>query len=628
MPTKLSVECPKDFIKFCKDDVQQGIHQRFEQQTLHHPASIALKTRELASTYAETNGIANSIADKILSTCGIKLSRAAILMPNTPAMVFSILGVMKANKTYVPLDPSFPKDRLQLMLEDAEPTILLTDNEHFQFAEELVGRQHITIFNITQIQHHFDAPNPEAPCDPLDLAYILYTSGSTGRPKGMAGSHRNLLHTTMCLTNRLFFSPSDRVTWLHSASFSASFVDIYCCLTNGGTLYPWEAKTQGFTRLAEWLDSEQVTTFQWIPSAFRQFLRTVPEDFVFKNIRIVVMASEPLTVREVEKFRRHFPMGSHLVNQLGSSESYNYRLYAIDHHIPIENANVAGGYAVSEDRQVVILNEDHCCMPVGEAGEIGIKSNYMSAGYWRDESLTQSKFINIQGDTTPVFLTGDIGKLDSDGCLQHLGRKDFQVKIRGFRVELAEIDHVLSKAPAIADSVTWVVKTQSGEDQLVGYLVLDENGQFEKARIDSHLRSQLPEYMVPSCYVILSSLPTLPTGKINRGDLPNPFEQAEHMAQTSLESTNENSATQEQSMSGIEVDEIQKRILGLFEELLQVENLNSDSDFLKLGGDSLLTAILITRIYQWFDIEITFDDFINTPTPARLANLVTQQHPN
>ncbi len=356
------------------------------------------------------------------------------------------MASLKAHKAYVPLDPNFPKERLRIMLEDAQPAVLLTDDRHMGLAEELAGEQ-VRIINTSSVKRHADAPDPRVPCDPLDRAYILYTSGSTGRPKGMAFLHRNLLHTTMCLTNRLFFSPSDRVTWLHSASFSASVVDLYCCLTNGGTLYPWDAKTQGFTRLAAWLDSERVTTFQWIPSAFRQFLRTVPEDFVFQNIRIVVMASEPLTVREVELFRRHFPPGSHLVNQLGTSESYNYRLYAVDHHIPVENANVAGGYAVSEDRQVVILDENRRELPPGSVGEIGIQSDYMSAGYWNDEPLTRSKFIRIDGAGTPVYLTGDVGKLEPDGCLLHLGRKDFQVKIRGYRVELAEVDHVLSAAP-------------------------------------------------------------------------------------------------------------------------------------------------------------------------------------
>ena len=623
MSTKLSLSRAADFIEFQKEAIEKGIHQRFEDQVRQHPRNIAIKTKELAATYAQVNGFANSIAAEILTAMGTELSQAAILLPNTPEIVYSMLGAWKAHKAIVPLDPNFPKERLRMMLEDSESTILLTDDKHMELAEELVGSAQITILNIARIQLNADLPNPDVQSDPMDRAIILYTSGSTGRPKGMASLHRNLLHTTMCLTNRLFFSPSDRVTWLHSASFSASFVDLYCCLCNGGTLYPWDAKSLGFTGLAEWIDSERVTTFQWIPSAFRQFLRTVPDDFVFQNIRMVVMASEPLTVREVDHFRQHFPVGSHLVNQLGTSESYNYRIYAIDHDIPIENANVAGGYAVHEDRQVVLLDENRNEVPLGEVGEIGVTSDYMSAGYWRDESLTSSKFVHLQEGDKPVYLTGDIGKLEPDGCLLHLGRKDFQVKIRGYRVELAEVDHVLSVAPGIVDSVAWVVKSEWGDDQLVGYVVLAANVPFDEALVEKYMKSRLPDYMVPMSYVVLSVLPTLPTGKVDRSALPNPFERADSISNVDLASIQTKSVDSMQAESVGRADSVQDKIVGLYEELLQTENLTSESDFVKLGGNSLLTAFLLTRIHQWYDVEISMGDFFEAPTPARLAVLVT-----
>jgi acyl-coenzyme A synthetase/AMP-(fatty) acid ligase/acyl carrier protein len=396
------------------------------------------------------------------------------------------------------------------------------------------------------------------------------------------------------------------VTWLHSASFAASVVDIYCCLLTGGTLYPWDVKTQGFTRLAEWLAQEKVTTFQWIPSAFRQFLRTVPDDFVFPDIRMVVMASESLTVREVELFRRHFSVGSHLVNQVGTSESYNYRLYAVDHELPIENVHVAGGYAVSEDRQVVILDDQHRPLPPGATGEIGVQSDYMSAGYWRDEELTRNKFIRLGPDQPPVYLTGDLGRLEPDGCLIHLGRIDFQVKIRGYRVELAEVDHVLAGAPGVADCAAWVVKNQLGEDQLVGYVVPKDHGRFNQREVEEYLEARLPDYMVPRQYVILESFPTLPTGKVDRKGLPNPFVRVE--SETPMRLATPASLEQE--------------IERLFRELLQIEHIDPQSHFFQLGGDSLLTAVLMHRVYQGFGVEIDLDRFLDSPTPARMAHLI------
>ena len=605
MPIRLTIMPPPDFVEFRNESIFQGIHERFEEQRRLYPANLALKSHNTAFTYAEANGFANSMATEILSRSGMGMAQAAILLPNSPQIILAILATLKAHKTYVPLDPNFPKDRLCIMLQDAEPVVLITDDQHMAFAEELAGRR-ARIINTSEIKLDVGAPNPHVPCDPVDRAYILFTSGSTGRPKGIAFLHRNLLHTTMCLTNKLFFAPSDKVTWLHSACFSASVVDIYCCLMNGGTLYPWDVRTQGFIGMADWLAKEKVTTLQWIPSAFRQFLRIVPNDFMFQDIRLVVMASESLTLREVELFRRHFRIGSCLVNQVGTSESYNYCLFAVDHHIPIENTHVPGGYAVSNDRQVVILDNERRELPLGCVGEIGVKSDFMSAGYWRDETLTQTKFILIGDDKVPVFLTGDFGKLEPDGCLIHFGRKDTQVKIRGYRVELTEIDNVLITAPGVVDSAVIVIKNRFDEDQLVGYVVVNEPGNFQQHEIEKYLESRLPDYMVPRRYVIVDSLPTLPTGKINRKGLPNP--------PSRIRSEHKKKHTDAVSL--------EDEILALFKDLLKSEDIGGHSNFLEAGGDSLLTAVLMLRIYQRFGIEIGSYAFSESPTPANLASLI------
>jgi len=605
MPVKSEVTRPVGFIEFQEESILQGIHQRVEEQVRRYPGNVALKTPQTAYTYAEMNGVANSIAEEILSRTGKGLAQAAILQPSTSEMIISILASLKAHKAYVPLDPKFPKERLQVMLEDCEPAVLLADEQHMALAKELARKQ-VRVINTSRIQRHAAAPNPEVSCDPLDRAYILYTSGSTGRPKGISFLHRNLLHHVMCMTNHLYFAASDRVSWLHSASFSASVVDIYCCLTNGATLYPWDAKVQGFSGMADWFSCEKLTAFQWIPSAFRQFLRTVADDFLFHDVRIVVLASEPLTVREVELFRRHYPAGSHLVNQVGTSESYNYRLYFVDHDTPFEDANVPGGYAVSEDREVMILDDEHRGLPPGLVGEIAVKSEYMSAGYWRDEALTRRKFIRIDNDEVPVFLTGDLGKLEPDGCLVHLGRKDLQVKIRGYRVELAEIDQVLTGAPGVADSVSWIVKNRLGEDQLVGYILLNTPGAFHQSEVEKHLAARLPDYMVPRHYVILDCFPTLPTGKVDRKQLPNPFDEAAPRTKP----------------AALAVARFEQEVADLFQDLLQLEETGADANFLEKDGDSLLTAVLLESIRQRFNVEIDVDEFLESPTPRHVAGLI------
>lgn len=605
MPTNLTVRKPEDFAVFPLCDVFQCIHQKIEQQVQIFPNKTAISSRDAKYTYAQMNGFANSLAEVILAKQGTELGQVATLLPNTPDLIGSLLAALKAHKAYVPLDCNFPKARLRAMMNDSEAGIVLTDRAHFALAEELCAGA-TKIIDIGEIDRHAETPNPKIKCEPSDRAYILYTSGTTGRPKGIVFVHRNLLHTTMCLTNELFYSPSDRVSWLHSPSFGSSIVDIYNCLTSGATLFPWDTKTQGFTGMADWIDESHLTAFHWVPSAFRQFFMTVTEGRVFKDVRIVVMGGETLTIREVELFRRHFPVGSHLVNQVGTAESYNYHLYRVDHQIPIEGPNVAGGYSVSADRRLLILDESHSEVKRGVTGEIAIKSNYMSAGYWHNDELTKTKFITLQGDETPVYLTGDLGKVDETGCLIHLGRRDFQFKIRGCRVELSEIDQLLVSAPGVKDAITWVHKNRRDEEELVGYIVPLDEGQLEQEQIERHLGQQLPAYMIPRHYVRMSTLPLLPTGKTDRNSLPNPFASRERDTQALTDNT----------------QPIISTIVAIFKQLLRTEEIDAGSDFYEEGGDSLLAAVLIHHLDEQFKVEVSPDDLIGNVTPERLALLI------
>jgi sugar O-acyltransferase (sialic acid O-acetyltransferase NeuD family) len=536
------------------------------------------------------------------------MAQAAILLPNTSEMIIAMLGALKARKAYVPLDQNYPTERLRAMFEHAEPSVLLTDDTHQTLAEELAGNR-VPIINTSRIARSEDATNPGVECDPLDRAYILYTSGTTGQPKGIVFLHRNLLHTTMCLTNELFFSPSDRVTWLHSPSFGSSVMDIYCSLTNGGALFPWDPKVLGFNGMAKWLVDERMTTLQWLPSAFRQFMRTVPDQLQFRDIRIAILAGEPLTIREVDLFRRHFPEGSHLVNQAGTAESYNYYLYRVDHHIPIEDANVAAGYPVSPDRKLLILDDERNEMPQGSIGEIAIKSDYMSGGYWRDDAQTQAKFIQIGSDKEPAYLTGDLGKIEPDGCLIHLGRKDFQFKIRGCRIEPAEIEYALTRAPGVADCACWFAKNRLEENTLVGYVVPKAPGSFNQKEAEAYLEEKLPSYMVPRIYILMDSLPSLPNGKADRRALPNPFKQTEAPAGPDAVTS--------------PLLAVEEKIIGIFNEILHLENVAPETDFLKVGGDSLLAAVLRYSIHEAFGVDLPMDAFADSLTPAYLAGLVT-----
>lgn len=601
-PTRIMVRSPGDFVVFPKEAIGRGIHGRFEDVVRRDPERIAITDDGQFISYGRLNGYANSLAEVILAESGHALNQVAILLPNSATTIVCMLGALKARKAYVPLDIHFPAERLRAMLADADPVLLLTDTAHLGFAVSL-GQKRVRVIDVDALTLYAEATNLRVSGEPMDRAYILYTSGSTGRPKGIEFLHRNLLHTTMCLTNQLFFSPSDRVTWLHSPTFGSSVVDIYCCLANGGTLLPWDVKTRGFNGLADWLVREQATTLQWIPSAFRQFVRTLGADRVLASIRIVVMAGEPLTIREVEMFRRHFPIGSHLVNQVGTAESYNYYLYCLDHELALEGASVPGGYPVSVERELLILDELRRPVAAGSSGEIAIRSEYMAAGYWNDERQTRERFVYLEGDHRPVYLTGDVGKVGADGCLTHLGRGDFQIKLRGCRVEVAEIEHLLGSIAGIADSAAWVAKNRLGDEQLVGYVVLKPAAVFDQEATISSLAERLPDYMVPRHYVVMDALPLLPTGKVDRKGLPNPFGEDRR----------------NHSLKPEAGDSIENELIGFFRETLDTGAIHRNSDFVREGGDSLLAAVLAERIFRRFGVDPDLQKLMDSLTPARLA---------
>lgn len=623
-----------DFTPFLPDTIEQGIHQRFEQMTLLYPNHPAIKTPLEEWSYAELNYQANRVAHLILAEESDS-NQVGLLLPHGASMIGAMLGVLKASKIYVPLDPGFPTSRLTFMAKDAEIGLLITNDATEAIANdfELTGCRQL---NLDQLAPTLTVANPDLPVDPKNPAYILYTSGSTGQPKGILFGHRNLLHTIMCLTNALHFGHNDRLTQFHSTSFAASVVDIYCSLLNGGTLYPWDVKRFGFTGLADWLISQEITSFQWIPTPFRHFVDSLAVDSLlgdtlsgypldknelFSHLRLVVMASEPLTIQEVERFRHHFPATCLLVNQMGTSESYNYRLFFLDQitiqkeNHPFEGHTVPAGYPVSSKREVLILNEAGKPVETGETGEIAIRSPYMSLGYWRRPELNQAKFRQIDNDlNTPIYLTGDLGYLQPDGCLIHLGRRDFQVKIRGYRVEVGEIERRLCEFSDISDAVVHMLQNQSGEQELIAYIVPTAKGVFQSDVWRTHLAQQLPDYMIPADFVELTTLPTTDTGKLDRNALPLPPNTG-----TKFDRPASSLPLAHQPQT-----ETERRVAQIWQETLQVEPIGLHDNFFALGGHSLKQAQMLQQVQNSFGRSLPFAQFIQSPTIAALATWLEQ----
>lgn len=602
------VKPSNEFEFFDTPEICQGIHQRFEKQVSKYGQRVAIKDPQRTLTYAELNNAANNVAHAILKKAGPGSGQVAFVLQNEASAIIALLGVLKAAKSYVPLDPLFPKDRTTLMLNSSESKLILTDYVHHGIAQDISGSA-IPMLMMDEIDLKKPVDNPDCAVDPKTMAYILFTSGSTGQPKGIAFGHRNLLHTTMCLINSLHISAEDRLTQLHSTSFAASVVDIYCALLNGGSVYPWDVKVRGISGLAKWLMQEEVTSIQWIPAPFRRLMETVGEGARFNSPRLLVFASEPLTRREFDLYRKHFGDDCLIVNQMGTSESYNYHLFLANKETAFEGSNVPAGYPVSEDREVLLLDENHKEVANGEAGEIAIRSEYMSLGYWRNPELTEKAFLpDPNGTQKKIYLTGDLGRRVDDGCLIHLGRKDFQVKIRGYRVELPEVEFAFKQLDNIRD-VSVMVRTDKNDDpKLVAYYVSEQNRDLSVTELRLKLAAKLPDYMVPQLFVRVREFPTTPSGKIDKKALPMPEESRPVLdnelvsARTELEST---------------LTQIWKDVLG-YEELGVTDN------FFELGGDSLQAAEVLHLVDVHCGVDLSYSALVKAPRIAELAVLIEQ----
>lgn len=477
------------FVEFRKEEIEQSIPSRFEQQAARDPDHIAVRTRNHRWTYRELNQTANRIARALLRACGSGEGRVGLLFGHDAPMIAGILGALKAGKTYVPLDPAYPVQRLVYMMEDSQASAMLTDNRNIALAGTVTDGR-LLLVNIDDAQNAELASNPNVGISPATPAYILYTSGSTGQPKGVMQDHRNVLHFIRAYTNSLHLNAHDRLTLFSSYSHDAAVVDIFAALSSGATLCPWSVKEDGLDGLAEWLVNEKTTIYHSTPTLYRNFIDTLDPKSRFPEFRAVVLGGETLVKDDFARFKRHFSEDCVLFNLYGSTESTINLLYAMNAQTELTHNLPPVGYPV-EDTEVLLLNK------AGEQaqvyGEIGIRSAHVALGYWHRPEITRGAFLpDREGGTKRIYRSGDMGRLLADGSIAFLGRKDFQVKLRGFRIELGEVETVLGQHPAVREAVVLAGDKAAGQERLVAYVVANRD---RAPTIAGRRRFKLPNQM-------------------------------------------------------------------------------------------------------------------------------------
>jgi amino acid adenylation domain-containing protein len=590
-------------VEFKKEEVEQSIPDRFEEIAARFSDRIAVKTRNVTLTYDALNKRANQIASAILLRQTSVQKPIGLLLENDAPMICAFIGALKAGRMYVPLDPSLPYKRNSYIVSDSQAEIVVTDDINLSLAKELFGHSS-PIVNIDAIDSSVSNDNARLPLTPESLAYILYTSGSTGQPKGVVHNHRNVLHYVLRHTNSVHLSPDDRQTLLYSYSVNGAARDIFSALLNGASLFSLDIKTEGVDCLTDWLLQHEITTYCSVATVFRHFVGTLKDGSHFPKLRLIKLGGEPVYQKDVELYKKYFSEDCVFCSGLGATETGTTATsYFIDKKSEISGNTLSLGFA-AQDTEILLLDEAGKEVEPGEIGEIAVRSRYLFKEYWRRPDLTRLALLpDAQADGTRVYLTGDMGCIDPESGLKHVGRKDFQIKVRGHRIEAAEVELALSRIDGIRESVVTACDDHHGDKQLVAYIVPAGAERIPNLRkIRAVLVDSLPDFMIPATFVLLEALPVAPNGKIDRQALPAP----KHGRSDLLD------------VFTVPRNATEKMLSEMWSQMFGID-VGIHDNFFELGGNSLLASHLIATLRDVYFVELKITDIFEAPTIAELT---------
>ena len=580
----------------------QSICTLFDQQAEATPSGLAVVDEDLQLSYAQLNLTANRIARAILQMDESSAAPVALLLGQSTLAVGAMLGVLKTGRFYTRLDPAIPVARTAQMLEDSEAKLLVTERRNEPLARRL-ARHNLKILCCDEIAPQIAGHNLQLHIAPETPALILYTSGSTGRPKGVLHDHRSILVEIGNYVRDTRPAPGDAMSLCTSMSFAMSVRNLYAALLTGATLFPYDLARRGFGGFADWIQRNRITILYMPPTAFRSFCDCLPCDAYFPSIRVLRIAGEPISGEEVRRHRHHFRPDCMLYHGLGPTEAFT----VARSWMTLGSCDVVGKMPIGEplpDKDVLLLDDAGYPVATGSIGHIVVRSKYLARGYWRNADLTGKAFVSDpSGGGERLYKTGDLGMRLACGKLMHMGRRDTQVKIRGHRIEVAEIELALRGLDAVKTAVVEARQREDGEKALVAYVVPAEGASCSVSSLRDGLSQTLPDYMIPSAFVRIDKLPSLPNGKVDRHALPPP-----PAMRPALNAPFTPSRTPTEA-----------RIAGIWAEILSLAEIGADDPFLELGGDSLQAARILARMQEAFEVQLPLVSLFEMATVANLA---------
>ena len=584
------------------EDVEQSVPERFEKLVVAHSNRLAIKTANHVLTYDALNKAANRVARVVLEKCGDSDTPVVVIFDHDVPILVAILAVLKAGKTCVALDPSYPEQRAAYIIDDSQAKLVLTNSKSFPLARQCSEPEH-RILNIDEIDSNVSAENLGLSISPDALAFILYTSGSTGQPKGVIQNHRNVIHNALRYATGCRIGPQDRVTLLASLGTGQGTPTAFSALLSGAALYPLAIKQEGVAGLSTWLNTEEITVYISTPTLFRHFVGTLTGEENFPKLRIIRLGAEQIQKRDVDLYKKYFPSHCTLAIFLSATEVGNLCQYFVDKQTEITGDSVPVGRPV-DGVDILLLDDSGKEVGPNEIGEIVVRSRFISPGYWRNRELTKAVFLP-DGDKR-IYRTGDLGRFLANGELEHLGRKDFQIKIRGYRVEVTEIESALLKHSQINEAVVVAMDNRASDKRLVAYVVPAGQPPPSASELRSFLEEKVPDYMIPSAFVMLHALPLNSTGKLDRRALPVP----------------DSSRPQLDVAYAAPRTSIEEKVVEIWEEILDLRPIGIHDNFFDLGGHSLAGASLISRLNQTFGLDLAVRVLFEAPTVAQLTGSI------
>jgi amino acid adenylation domain-containing protein len=603
--SRLRPDRPAGFVPFLPAEVEQSVASRFEAQVARQGDRRALTDRLGRYSYAELNRQANEIAHAVLDRRGPAEECVAMLVEPGARPVGVALGIWKAGKTLVALDPSHPVAHNRTILREVGASLVLTDRPRAPEARAVADGVADVLDVETRRPGPADAREPGLVVSPDALAQVLFTSGSTGGHKGVMWTHRTLLHFSRRTTNDLFIHAGDRHSALRSVAFGGWTLDLAFSLLNGTSLHCYDPRTEGLHALGDWLEAEEITLYRSAASVFRTFASLLGGRDRCPRLRVSVVTAEPVHPREVELFTRHFSDAGWLCNELGLTEAGTVRSYFVDRGSGLPGDRVPVGYPV-DDVDVVLLDAQGRMVEPGEVGEIVVRSRFLASGYWQAPELTAERFRpDPDGLAERMYFSRDLGTMDRDGCLVHHGRRDFQVKVRGHLVSVEQVEAELVSVPGVSTAAVTARADTHGETQLVAYVVPGD-GTLAVDAVRAALARRIPEHMIPAVFVPLSAMPLTPGGKVDRQALPAPTSARAALATAFVAPRTP----------------LETWLCAIWAEVLDLDTVGIQDDFLELGGDSLQAGRIVARILDLLPASPTVGDLLAAPTVEAMASLL------